>query len=45
MKWNSRKKFYPEAVVNTSKFIIEEYIQGEEYAVDAYYDKMVILLF
>ena len=39
MKWNSRKKFYPEAVVNTSKFIIEEYIQGEEYAVDAYYDK------
>lgn len=33
------QKFYPEAVVNTSKFIIEEYIQGEEYAVDAYYDK------
>lgn len=33
------QKFYPEAVVNVSKFIIEEYIQGEEYAVDAYYDK------
>ena len=33
------QKFYPEAAVYTSKFIIEEYIQGEEYAVDAYYDK------
>ncbi|MCM1004646.1 MAG: ATP-grasp domain-containing protein [Candidatus Gastranaerophilales bacterium] len=33
------QKFYPEAVVNSSKFILEEYIQGEEYAVDAYYDK------
>ena len=33
------QNFYPEAVVNTSKFILEEYIQGEEYAVDAYYDK------
>ncbi len=33
------QKFYPEAVVNVSKFIIEEYIQGDEYAVDAYYDK------
>ena len=30
---------YPEAVVNSSKFIIEEYIDGDEYAVDAYYDK------
>lgn len=30
---------YPEAVVNSSKFIIEEYIDGEEYAIDAYYDK------
>ena len=37
------QKFYPEAVVNASKFIIEEYIQGEEYAVDAYYDKTAIL--
>lgn len=33
------QNFYPEAVVNVSKFIIEEYIQGDEYAVDAYYDK------
>jgi hypothetical protein len=32
-------KFYPEAVVNSSKFIIEEYIHGEEFAIDAYYDK------
>lgn len=30
---------YPEAVVNSSKFILEEYIDGEEYAIDAYYDK------
>lgn len=30
--------FYPDAVVNSSKFIIEEFIEGEEYAVDAYYD-------
>lgn len=33
------QKFYPEAVVSASQFIIEEYIQGKEYAVDAYYDK------
>lgn len=33
------QEFYPESVVNVSKFIIEEYIQGKEYAVDAYYDK------
>ena len=32
-------ELYPNSVVNTSKFIIEEYIDGDEYAVDAYYDK------
>lgn len=30
---------FPIEVVNSSKFIIEEVIQGEEFAVDAYYDK------
>ena len=30
---------YPENVINSSKFIIEELIEGEEYAVDAYYDR------
>lgn len=36
---NTAQKFYPEAVVSSSKFILEEYIEGKEYAVDAYYDK------
>ena len=30
---------YPVSVVNSSKFVIEELIEGEEYAVDAYYDR------
>ncbi len=30
---------YPQHVVNSSKFIIEEMIEGEEFAVDAYYDR------
>ena len=30
---------YPDSVVNSSKFIIEEVINGEEYAVDAYFDR------
>jgi hypothetical protein len=29
---------YPKEVLNTSTFIIEEYIQGEEYAVDFYFN-------
>lgn len=29
---------YPEAVVNTSEFIVEQVIDGEEYAIDVYYD-------
>ena len=33
---------FPEFVVNTHKFLIEEYIKGEEYAVDAYFDEQVI---
>lgn len=30
---------FPEFVVGTAKFLIEEYIRGEEYAVDAYFDE------
>ena len=33
------QKFYPPEVVCASKFILEEFIDGEEYAIDAYYDK------
>ena len=33
------KGLYPQSVIDSSKFILEEYIVGEEYAVDAYYDK------
>lgn len=32
------QSLYPNAVVNSSKFILEEYIEGDEYAVDAYYN-------
>ena len=32
-------QMYPEHVVNSSKFIIEEMIDGEEFAIDAYYDR------
>ena len=31
--------FFPKSVVNMSDFIIEEMIDGEEYALDAYYDE------
>ena len=30
---------YPSHVVNSTKFLIEEMIEGEEYAVDAYFDR------
>ena len=33
------KNLYTENVVNSSKFVIEELIQGDEYAIDAYYDR------
>ena len=33
------KEFFPKAVVDTSNFIIEEMIEGEEYAADVYFDK------
>jgi hypothetical protein len=34
------KDIYPDAVLNTHSFIIEQCINGEEFAVDAYYDSM-----
>lgn len=33
------KSVYSENVLNSSKFLIEELIEGEEYAIDAYYDR------
>lgn len=29
---------YPESVLNTQTFIVEEYVPGEEFAIDAYFD-------
>jgi len=34
------KNLYPDEVLNTSSFIIEQCINGEEFAVDAYYNSM-----
>lgn len=34
------KDLYPEEVLNTSSFIIEQCINGEEFAVDAYYNSI-----
>ena len=45
--WNTAKKelnyknlqsIYPKDVLDTTTFIIEEYIEGEEYAIDCYFD-------
>ena len=33
------KTMYPEDVINSSKFIIEELIKGKEFAFDVYYDR------
>ncbi len=33
------KGVYPEAVINTTEFIIEECIEGEEYAIDCYFNQ------
>ena len=32
-------KDYPDSVVGNGAFILEEYIQGDEYAIDAYFDE------
>ena len=36
---NKLKGIFPQSVVNFDKFIIEEMIEGEEYALDAYFDE------
>jgi hypothetical protein len=36
---NRLENFYPRNVLDTSTFIIEEYIEGEEYAIDCYYNQ------
>lgn len=47
--WNVAKKelnyknlqsMYPKDVLDTTTFIIEEFIKGEEYAIDCYFDKV-----
>ena len=35
----SAKSNFPEVVVNTTKIIVEEFVDGEEYAIDAYFDR------
>ncbi|TYB72159.1 ATP-grasp domain-containing protein [Bizionia gelidisalsuginis] len=35
---NHSKDLYPKEVLNISEFIIEEYIAGDEYAIDCYFD-------
>ena len=35
----TQQKLYPKEVHDTEKFIIEEYIEGEEYAIDAYFNE------
>jgi carbamoylphosphate synthase large subunit len=37
---NEVKKYYPNEVVNTNHFIIEECIKGEEFAIDCYFNKV-----
>lgn len=38
LKFKTKQSIYPKEVINTSTFIIEEYIEGEEYAVDCYFN-------
>ena len=39
LKMDNLENSFPKEVINTSNFIIEEYIKGEEYAIDSYFDK------
>jgi len=36
---SAAKSLYPEEVVNTKMILLEQLIEGEEYAIDAYYDR------
>ncbi|MEO8774340.1 MAG: ATP-grasp domain-containing protein [Gelidibacter sp.] len=39
LKYENLKSIYPKEVMDASTFIIEEYIEGEEFAIDAYFNK------
>ena len=39
LNYDNLKSIYPKEVMDASTFIIEEYIQGEEFAIDAYFNK------
>ncbi len=38
LNYENLKSIYPKEVMDSSTFIIEEYIEGEEYAIDAYFN-------
>ncbi len=38
LNFENLKSIYPKDVMDSSTFIIEEYIEGEEYAIDAYFN-------
>ena len=38
LNYNNLKSIYPKEVMDASTFIIEEYIEGEEFAIDAYFN-------
>ncbi len=38
LNYKSLQNIYPKEVLDTSDFILEEFISGEEYAVDSYFD-------
>ena len=40
LSFDKLKSIYPSNVLNTSTFIIEEFIHGEEFAVDCYYNQL-----
>ena len=46
LNYDNLKSIYPKEVMDASTFIIEEYIEGEEYAIDAYFnnDGEVVIL-
>ena len=46
LNYDNLKSIYPKEVMDSSTFIIEEYIEGEEFAIDAYFnnDGEVVIL-
>src|SRR6056297_301579 len=46
LNYNNLKSIYPKEVMDASTFIIEEYIEGEEFAIDAYFnaDREAVIL-